>query len=71
VYANSVAFIGELTKSNEARYKKLNKPIVKAYFDVDFKANLKRTNYYINRLKKAIEAVPNLANKVSFAVVKK
>ena len=71
IYANSVAFMGELTKGNEARYKKLNKPIVKTYFDVDWKSNLKRTNYYINRLKKAIDAVPGLKDKVSFAVVRK
>jgi len=71
VYANSVPFIGELTKANEARYKKLNKPIVKAYFDVDWKSNLKRTNYYVNRLKKAIDEVAGLKEKVSFAVVKR
>jgi len=43
---------------------------LKAYFDVDFGANLKRTNYYINRIKKAIED-KKVQEKLLVAVVKK
>jgi len=69
VYANSVPLVGEITSENDNRYKKKNLPIVKLYFDVDFGSNLKRTNYFINRLKKAAEG--DTQNKLSFVVAKK
>jgi len=69
VYANSLPLVGEITKENEKRYKKRNVPIVKLYFDVDFGSNLKRTNYFVNRLKKAAEG--DAQTKLSFVVAKK
>ena len=71
IYANSLPFIGEWSKTTEARYKKVNKPVFKAYFDVDFGVNLKKTNYYINRIKKAIEGVDGIKDKIQFAVLNK
>jgi len=68
IYSKSLPLVGEITKENENRYKKRNVPIVKLYFDVDFGSNLKRTNYYINRLKKATEGAQN---KLSFVVAKR
>jgi len=69
IYASSVPPVGELTKDNLNRYQKKNLPIVKFFFDVAWEgANLKRTNYYLNRIKKVQEAV---GDKLSFAVLKK
>jgi len=71
IYEKSVATAGELTKDNEARYKKKGLPILKAYFEVDYSGgNLKRTNYYLNRLKKVAED-PEVKSKLSFAAVNK
>lgn len=47
-----------------------NLPILKVYFDVDYKSNLKRTNYYLNRLKKVAED-KNFQNKLLFAIANK
>jgi protein disulfide isomerase family A protein 3 len=64
----SVPVAGEFSKDTQNRYKKKNLPILKVFIDVDYKSNLKRTNYYLNRLKKAAEDT-DLAKKVIFAIV--
>jgi len=71
IYKNSIASIGEITKENEGRYKKRNLPILKAYFDVDFENNLKKTNYFVNRLRKAVESIEGLGSKLLVAVAKR
>jgi len=70
VYSKSVPVAGEITKDNQDRYLKKNLPILKVYFDVDYKSNLKRTNYYLNRLKKVAED-KNFQNKLLFAIANK
>jgi protein disulfide isomerase family A protein 3 len=69
IYAKCLPLVGEITRETEGRYKKRNVPIVKLYFDVDFGSNIKRTNYWINRLMKAAEG--DAANKLSFTVAKR
>jgi len=69
IYEKSLPLVGEFNKDNEARYKKRNLPIVKVYIDVDYKGgNLKRTNYYLNRIRKVADDA-SLSEKVTFAVV--
>jgi protein disulfide isomerase len=69
VFAKSLPLVGEITPDNTKRYEKRGVPIVKLFFDVDFGSNIKRTNYYINRLKKAAEG--EAQTKLSFAVAKR
>jgi len=64
----SVPTVGEFSKDTQNKYKKKNLPILKVYIDVDYKSNLKRTNYYLNRLKKAAED-KDLSKKLLFAIV--
>jgi len=71
VYENSIALVGEYSKETAPRYAKRGLPVLKAYFDVDFKGNLKRTNYFINRIKKAFEGISKVTDKLLFAVAKK
>jgi len=71
IYENSVPLVGEYNKETSPRYLKKGLPVLKAYFDVDFKSNLKRTNYYINRIKKAFEENKKISEKLLFAVAKK
>jgi len=55
IYEQAVAFPGEITKDNIARFTRTGLPILKLYTDVNWKSNLKQTNYYLNRLKKIAE----------------
>jgi hypothetical protein len=68
IHEKSIATTGEYTKDNQAKYKKRNLPILKAYFDVDYGSNLKRTNYYLTRLRKIAE---EFKGKVIFTIAKK
>jgi len=70
VWDASVPLTGEITKDNAARYKKKNLPILKAFIDVDWASNAKRTNYYLNRLKKVAENAI-FKNKLLFAIANK
>jgi protein disulfide isomerase family A protein 3 len=71
LYATCLPRVGEFTQENEQRYKKRNLPILKAYFDVDWGSNVKHTNYYVNRMKKALDNDKSVKDKLSFAVVNK
>lgn len=66
IWEKSVPTAGEYNSDTEERYKKKNLPVLKVYIDVDNKgANAKRTNYYLNRLRKVAE---EFAGKLSFAI---
>jgi len=52
IHDSSVAFPGEYTKDNAARWKRKNLPILKLFTDVNWGSNIKHTNYYLARLKK-------------------
>jgi len=69
-WINDVAVpkVGEFNKDNLPRYQKKNLPVLKVYIDVDYNSNLKRTNYYLNRLKKVAEDSA-IASKLNFAIV--
>jgi len=71
VYQNSLALVGEFTKETAPRYQKRNLPIVKVYCEADLKNNAKNTNYFINRVKKAMGDDKKLQEKLQFAVVNK
>ncbi len=71
IYENSLAVVGEYSKETAPRYAKRGLPVLKAFFDVDFKSNIKKTNYYINRIKKAFEGNKKITEKLLFAVAKK
>lgn len=58
-------------KTNCYLHENRNQPILKIYFDVDFKNNLKRTNYFINRLKKTAEQTEISQGKMLFAIANK
>jgi len=70
IWDKSVPRVGEITKDNTKRYQRKNLPILKVYFDVDWKSNLKQTNYYVNRLKKVAEE-QGLKDKLQFAIASK
>jgi len=70
IWEKSVPKVGEITKDNTNRYQKKNLPILKVFFDVDWKSNLKQTNYYVNRLKKVAEE-QGLKDKLQFAIANK
>jgi len=70
IHDHAVPKVGEFTKDNRPRYQKKNLPVLKVYIDIDYNSNLKRTNYYLNRLKKVAEDA-NLASKLNFAIVHK
>jgi len=72
LYSNSLPLVGEFNKETSPRYSKKGLPVLKAFFDVDFGStgNLKRTNYYINRIKKAISD-NSVHDKLLFSVAKK
>jgi len=69
VFSTSVPLVGEFTKETEIRYKKRNLPILKAFLDVDWGANVKHTNYYVTRLKKVLQNDKSLRDKITFAIV--
>jgi len=53
---STIPLVGEFTSTSQSRYKSVNATVVKTFIDVDWKgANLKRTNYYLNRVKKVAE----------------
>jgi len=69
VWDLSVPSVGELTKDNLIRYTRKNLPILKIFIDTVWTGpNLKRTKYYLNRLKKVAEEV---GKKLSFVLVNK
>lgn len=70
IWPTSIAVVGDYTKTTQGRYKRYGVPILKVFFDVDYASNLKRTNYYINRIKK-VAADSKYDFKLVFAVVNK
>jgi len=72
VWDNSVPTAGEITKDNKERFTKRGLPILKFYIDVSYStpANTKRTQYYLNRLKKLTEN-EKATGKLQFAIADK
>jgi len=70
VWDNSIAVVGEITKDNQERYFRRGTPIMKVAFDVNWSANLKQINYYVNRLAKVAEN-PEFKRKLLFGIVNK
>jgi len=72
VWDHSVPTAGEFSKDTKERYTRRNLPILKFYIDVSYStpANTKRTQYYINRLKKLTEN-EKATGKLQFAIVDK
>lgn len=70
LYDKSLPLVGEFSAETKGRYDKRGLPILKVYISVDYKSNLKRTNYYLNRLKKVAEN-PELQGKLVFALADK
>jgi protein disulfide isomerase len=68
VWDNSVPLAGEYTRENSKKYTRKHVPTVLAFIDVDFGSNLKRTNYYLNRLRKVAQGANG---KFTFAVASK
>jgi len=72
IWEKSLPIAGEFSQDTADRYKKRGLPILKVYINnVDTKgSNSKRTNYYLNRLKK-VAAEKDLEGKLTFALVDK
>jgi protein disulfide isomerase family A protein 3 len=70
IYGKSLSVAGEYTSDNADRYLRSGFPILKIFFDVDYKSNLKRTNYYLNRLKK-LASNPKFEGKLLFTIAAK
>lgn len=71
LYANSLPLAGEFNSNTESRYKRRGVPILKLFIDVDFKVNVKQTNYWLNRLRKVASENEAFQNKLSFTIVDK
>jgi protein disulfide isomerase family A protein 3 len=69
IYEQSVLVPGEFTKDNQNRYLRTKLPVLKLFTDVDWKSNLKQTNYWLNRLKKIAEST--FQGKLLFAIADK
>lgn len=66
VHRSTIPLVGEFSQTTQSRYKAVNATVVKTFMDVDWKgANLKRTNYYLNRIKKVAE---EFKEKIHFVV---
>eukprot|EP00027_Filamoeba_sp_ATCC50430_P001114 CAMPEP_0168557584 /NCGR_PEP_ID=MMETSP0413-20121227/9504_1 /TAXON_ID=136452 /ORGANISM="Filamoeba nolandi, Strain NC-AS-23-1" /LENGTH=489 /DNA_ID=CAMNT_0008588627 /DNA_START=45 /DNA_END=1514 /DNA_ORIENTATION=+ len=66
VHRNTIPFVGEFNSNTQPRYQAANATVVKTFIDVAWSgANAKRTNYYINRIKKVAE---EFKGKLYFAV---
>jgi protein disulfide isomerase len=71
IWERSVPVAGEWNADTVERYKKKNLPVLKVYIDVDQKgSNAKRTNYYLNRLRKVAEE-KEFDGKLAFAIADK
>jgi protein disulfide isomerase len=56
LHRSTIPLVGEFSENTQARYQSVNATVVKTFIDVDWKgANLKRTTYYLNRIKKVAE----------------
>jgi len=69
IYDTAVEVPGEITKDNVNRFLRKKLPILKLYTDVDWKSNIKQTNYWLNRLKKIAEDA--FKGKLLFAIADK
>jgi len=68
IWEKSLGSVGVFSADTKERYTKRGLPVLKLYVDVSRKgANAKKTNYYINRLRK-IQADPAFSEKLLFAV---
>merc|ERR1712159_338219 len=53
VYDHALPLVGQATKDNMGRYQHAGLPLVRVFFDTDYrKENLKHTNYFANRVRK-------------------
>jgi len=70
IWPTSIPVVGDYTKTTQGRYTRYGVPVLKVFLDVDYGSNLKRTNYYINRIKK-VASDSKYDFKLVFAVVNK
>eukprot|EP01103_Thecamoeba_quadrilineata_P019302 TRINITY_DN7752_c0_g1_i1.p1 TRINITY_DN7752_c0_g1~~TRINITY_DN7752_c0_g1_i1.p1 ORF type:complete len:511 (+),score=154.80 TRINITY_DN7752_c0_g1_i1:41-1534(+) len=52
IEANAVPIAGEFTPHNQHLYRRSKKPLLRLFIDFDWEKDMKRINYYLNRLRK-------------------
>lgn len=61
----SLPLVSQLTYKTRERYTARAVPLVRVFFDVDYKLNAKGSNYYVNRVRKVAQ---EYVGKLSFAI---
>lgn len=64
IYDNNLPLAGIFTKDNADLYRRVTKPVLKVFVDVDYQRNKKQMDYFLNRLRKVAKELPE----VSYAI---